>query len=239
MDTTSIIELIPLGLIWLFVFLFSTTLHEAAHAWAAKLGGDLTAYHGGQVTLNPVPHIRREPFGMVLLPILSFFGSGGSWMMGWASAPFDPVWAHEHPRRAAWMAAAGPAANLLLMLVSAVLIRLGMLVGVFERGVGVGNFFTGQIVATLGGPFEPLATVLSLMFMLNVLLFAFNLIPLPPLDGSSVITLLMPDSLIRRYTQIVRQPMFSLVGMIVAFRFGFRLVLPALLLAKNLLFIGI
>jgi hypothetical protein len=58
------------------VFLFSTTLHEAAHAWAAKLGGDLTAYHGGRVTLDPRPHIRREPFGMVVLPLLSVVTSG-------------------------------------------------------------------------------------------------------------------------------------------------------------------
>ena len=71
--------------IYYVVFLFSTTLHEAAHAWAAKLGGDLTAYHGGQVTLDPRPHIRREPFGMVVLPLLSVVTSG--WPLGFASAP--------------------------------------------------------------------------------------------------------------------------------------------------------
>ena len=78
------------GLVYYIVFLFSTTLHEAAHAWAAKLGGDLTAYHGGQVSLDPTPHIRREPFGMVVLPILSTLVSG--WPFGFASAPYDPQW---------------------------------------------------------------------------------------------------------------------------------------------------
>ena len=79
-------EFLVQGLIWYVVFLFSTTCHEASHSLAAKLGGDLTAFHGGQVTLNPVPHVRREPFGMVLVPLLSFVLGG--WMIGWASAPY-------------------------------------------------------------------------------------------------------------------------------------------------------
>jgi hypothetical protein len=86
-----------LGVTWYVVFLLSTTCHEAAHALAAKLGGDLTAFHGGQVSLDPVPHIRREPFGMVVFPILSLLVGG--WMMGWASVPYDPFWAQRHPRR--------------------------------------------------------------------------------------------------------------------------------------------
>ena len=93
--------------IWFVVFLFSTTLHEAAHALLARLGGDDTAYLGGQVTLNPLPHLRREPFGMLLMPIMTFFMAG--WMMGWASTPFDPRWAERHPGRQAAMSAAGPA----------------------------------------------------------------------------------------------------------------------------------
>ena len=74
---------LALGAIWYLVFLFSTTCHEAAHALVAKLGGDTTAAEGGQVTLNPIPHIRRSPFGMVVVPILSFLVGG--WMIGWAS----------------------------------------------------------------------------------------------------------------------------------------------------------
>src|SRR6185503_14123731 len=64
------------ALTYFVVFLFSTTLHEAAHAWAALKGGDLTAYRGGQVTLDPRPHIRREPFGMVILPLVSALITG-------------------------------------------------------------------------------------------------------------------------------------------------------------------
>ena len=97
-------ELLPDLFIWFAAFLFSFTAHEAAHAWAAMKGGDLTAYHGGQVTLNPLPHIERSPIGMVAVPLVSYFLGG--WMIGWASAPYDAGWARIYPRRAAWMAAA-------------------------------------------------------------------------------------------------------------------------------------
>ena len=68
-------DLIVLGFIWYIVFLFSTTCHEASHTLAAKMGGDDTAALGGQLTLNPIPHIRREPFGMVVIPLLAFLFS--------------------------------------------------------------------------------------------------------------------------------------------------------------------
>ena len=103
------LALLPL---WYVVFLLSLTCHEAAHAFVAWRGGDPTAYHGGQVSLNPLPHVLREPFGTVLVPLLSFFFMG--WMLGWASAPYDPYWAARNPRRAALMSAAGPIANFLL-----------------------------------------------------------------------------------------------------------------------------
>ena len=80
-------DFLALGLGWYVVFVFSVTCHEAAHAFAAMKLGDKTAYHGGQVTLDPTPHVRRSPFGMVVVPILSFLLGG--WMIGWASAPYD------------------------------------------------------------------------------------------------------------------------------------------------------
>ena len=116
------------GLIYYLAFLFSTTVHEAAHAWAAKLGGDLTAYHGGQVSLDPRPHIRREPVGMVLLPIISTLVSG--WPFGFASAPYDPEWALRYPQRAGWMAVAGPASNLLISAICVAVIHVGVAAGV-------------------------------------------------------------------------------------------------------------
>ena len=98
-------QLLVVGFVWYVAFLFSTTCHEAAHALVAKIGGDDTAAQGGQVSLNPIPHIRRSPFGMVVIPIVSF--ALGGWMIGWANAPYDPNWQRQYPRRSAWMALAG------------------------------------------------------------------------------------------------------------------------------------
>src|SRR5581483_9482902 len=153
-------ETLALGFIWYIVFLFSTTCHEAAHALAAKLGGDLTAFHGGQVSLDPIPHIRREPFGMVLMPILSYLVGG--WMMGWASAPYDPHWAQRHPRRAAWMALAGPGANFTLVLLAALFIHAGIWMHVFESP-DTANF-THIVVAAKSGAADGVATGLSVLF---------------------------------------------------------------------------
>jgi len=145
------------GFIWYVAFLFSTTCHEASHALAAKLGGDDTAERGGQVTLNPMPHIRREPWGMVVIPILAFLFANS--MIGWASAPFNPEWERRYPRRAAWMALAGPAANFTLMLVAAILIRFGREYGWFARGVdGQASFF-----ATILGVFFCLSPIAWLL----------------------------------------------------------------------------
>ena len=89
-------DFLVLGLGWYAVFLIAITCHEAAHAWAAKLLGDPTAYYAGQVTLNPGPHIEREPIGTIIVPVLSYVLNG--WMIGWASAPYDPFWAAQYPR---------------------------------------------------------------------------------------------------------------------------------------------
>src|SRR5918995_5589435 len=102
------------ALVWFTAFLFSTTIHEAMHAWAAWRLGDSTAYEGGQVSLSPAPHVAREPIGMLVLPLLTSITQG--WAIGWASAPYDPRWAERYPKRAAIMSAAGPAGNLLIAL---------------------------------------------------------------------------------------------------------------------------
>src|ERR687897_3355216 len=98
--------------IWFASFLFSTTVHEAMHAWAAYRGGDPTAYHGGQVSLSPVPHVAREPIGMLVLPLITSFTQG--WAIGWASAPYDPHWAARYPKRASVMAGAARVGKLLM-----------------------------------------------------------------------------------------------------------------------------
>lgn len=218
-----------MGLVWFVVFLFSTTVHEAAHALVALKLGDETAYLGGQVSLNPLPHIQREPFGTVVVPILSYLFAG--WMMGWASAPYDPWWADRYPKRAAWMALAGPVSNLLLVVLSGLGIRLGMAAGFLTAPDRVG--FTHLVAA--GQPdLESLATLLSILFCLNLLLFAFNLLPLPPLDGSGVLPLIIPVETAQRYQEFMRQ--WSLLGLIVAWNVFHYIFGPVFSLALMLLY---
>lgn len=200
-----------LGPLWYVAFLLSVTCHEAAHALAAKIGGDDTAYEAGQVSLNPVPHIRREPFGMVVVPLLSYF-VGGS-MIGWASAPFDPLWRDRHPRRAAWMALAGPAANVVIAILAAAAIHAGISAGIFEQPQSI-TFVS--LVDPAPGEGPGLATFVSILFSLNLLLCAFNLIPLPPLDGSSALGLFVPQKALDRYHEVLSHPTAQIFGLLIA-----------------------
>ena len=224
------------GIIWFVAFLFSTTVHEAAHAWAALMGGDRTAYQGGQVSLSPLPHIRREPIGMLVVPLLTAFTRG--WAMGWASAPYDPRWAERYPRRAAWMAAAGPAGNFCIALAAFLLLRGGLALGYFSAPdrVGFSRLVAPTVPGELGGF---LAQGLSVFLMLNVLLGAFNLVPLPPLDGSSVLGLLLPEGQARAVRRLAASPQFSLIGLVVAWQLFPKVVAPLFRMVLSLLHPGV
>ena len=220
------------GAVFYAAFLFAVTLHEAAHAWAAKLGGDLTAYYGGQVSLDPIPHIRREPFGMLVLPILSVILTG--WPFGYASAPYDPAWARRHPKRAAWMALAGPASNLLLVLGAAGIISAGIALSIFTAPPSI--FFSQVTEAASAGPAEAAAFVISVFFSLNLVLLILNLIPVPPLDGYGALPLVLPARVLDAYRGFSHQPMIGWIGILVAWKiFGF-LYHPIFRFAVNLLY---
>ncbi|HEY2825674.1 MAG TPA: site-2 protease family protein [Gemmatimonadales bacterium] len=221
--------------VYYVVFLFSTTLHEAAHAWAAKLGGDLTAYHGGQVSLNPLPHIRREPFGMVVLPVMSCLLSG--WPFGFASAPYSREWAMRYPKRAGWMALAGPGANLLLVLIAAAGIKAGIASHVFFQPSSI-TF--GKVAGAKAGGFWPgAAFMLGVFFSLNLLLALFNLLPLPPLDGSAAVPLLLSDEASTRYQEALwNNPSVRVVGMLVAWQVFNPVFQPVFTFSLNLLYPG-
>jgi Zn-dependent protease len=224
-------ETLVTGFLWFVAFLFSTTVHEAMHALVAWRGGDPTAYHGGQVTLSPIPHIKREPIGMLVVPLVTALTQG--WAIGWASTPYDSRWAARYPKRAALMAAAGPAGNLCIAFVAFVLIKIGLASGSFipppsanyhhvvNSALGNGATFTGDL--------------LSIFLTLNVFLCAFNLIPLPPLDGASVIAIFLPTNAEVKLRELSHNPMFQIVGLLVAWRVFpeivrplFRLILAAM-----------
>lgn len=202
------------GAIWFLAFLFSTTVHEAMHALAAWRLGDPTAYHGGQVTLNPAPHIEREPIGMVLLPLLTSMTQG--WAIGWASCPYDPQWAHRYPGRSAVMAAAGPLGNLIIAAVAFAALKAGLYMEIF---VAPPTVSFDSIVAVSGDDAPSfVATLLSVFLVMNVFLCVFNLLPLPPLDGAAVLNGLLPERQARTLMEFQSNAMMSMIGLLVAWR---------------------
>ncbi|WP_372370048.1 site-2 protease family protein [Candidatus Uabimicrobium sp. HlEnr_7] len=211
---------ISFGITCYLVFVVSTTLHEAAHAYAAMKLGDLTAYYGGQVSLNPMPHIEREPIGMIAVPVVSYLWGGA--LFGWASAPYSVDWANRYPKRAALMALAGPVANLFLAFISYLIIMCGLKLGWFTNPQSVSGGLIGMTQFTVpiiedDAVMLGIATTLSTFLYLNVFLFLFNLLPVSPLDGSAIIKVFMSDDVARRYQKVMSDPMNSLIGIVVAF----------------------
>ena len=216
------------GLIQYVVLIFSMTIHEAAHALWAMRNGDLTAYLGGQVSLDPLPHIRREPIGMVAIPLLTYALNG--WMMGWASAPLSMHWILRHPRKAAAVSLAGPLANLAVAVTVAVLIRVLIGAGVLSPSSLYG--FGGSGVE-LG-----LGYVLWSFVFLNVVLFVFNMLPIPPLDGSSALGLFLSEDTAYRLQTTIRQPMVAMMGFVFFFLFAGKLAMPFIAALLALLRVG-
>ena len=203
------------GLLWFVAFLFSTTVHEALHAVAALRGGDPTAYLGGQVSFSPLPHIRREPVGMLIVPLLTTLTNG--WAVGWASTPYDPLWAARHPRRAAVMAAAGPAGNLVIALLAFATIKAALAAGIFVSPEHAS--FNHLVEAARGGDVVAgLGDLLTVLLVLNTLLFVFNMLPFPPLDGASAIGGILPERTAVALRGLTSSPMFSLLGILVAWQ---------------------
>jgi Zn-dependent protease len=160
------------------IIIFSAVIHEVMHGVAADYLGDKTARYAGRLTLNPIPHL--DPFGSVILPILLALGNSPIFF-GWAKpVPYNPYNLKPGRFSEAIVAGAGPVSNLVIALVFGIIIRLQVL------------------------PLE-IASVLSLIVVINVMLFLFNLIPVPPLDGSKVIEALLPHSLQYRYSAWRRQ----------------------------------
>ena len=191
---------------------------------------------GGQVSLSPIPHIRREPIGMVVMPLLSLVATG--WPFGFASAPYDLAWARRYPRRAGLMALAGPAANLVLVLIAAVLIRIGVAADLFAAPQSI-NF--GEIIDTTGDGWWPAAArMLGVFFSLNLLLCTFNLLPFPPLDGSGALPLLLSPAATTRYQNFIwGNPALGLIGIFIAWQVFPSIFRPLFAMAVSLLYPGV
>lgn len=167
MDIANLLQTV---LIYALPVLFAITVHEAAHGYAARHFGDDTAAMMGRITLNPLKHI--DPVGTLLMPLLLYFATSGAFLFGYAKpvpVRFDRL---RHPKRdMVWVALAGPGANLLQALLWGVLLYLLLGAGLTER------FFLEMCKAGI---------------LTNVVMFAFNLFPLPPLDGGRILIGLLP-----------------------------------------------
>lgn len=177
------------------VFLISVVLHEVSHGAVANALGDSTAKDEGRLTLNPIPHL--DPFGSIVLPLLLLLVSGGAFAIGWAKpVPINPARLRDQKWGEAKVSIAGPAANLLLALVFGLILR-----------------FLPLAVLPAAIPYF-LASIVSV----NLLLALFNLLPIPPLDGSHLLFSVLPDSM-RSVRSFLRQYGFFLLLIFIFFLF--------------------
>lgn len=221
-----------LGIIWYMAFLISVIIHEASHAYSAMKLGDNTAFESGQVSIDPFPHIRREPVGTVLIPILSYLMGG--WMIGWASTPYDVFWAKNNPSRASLMALSGPLSNLIIVFAVAFMIHIGIALDFFHAPQNIS--FSRIVVSHKDGAMAGMATFLSILFSMNLLLFTFNLIPLPPLDGSRIIPLFLNRNLALSYMDLIHNNNFSFIGILISWKIFDYIFSPIYLIAVKLLY---
>lgn len=155
----------------LLVLLFSVMVHEIAHGAMANSLGDPTAKNEGRLTLNPLAHL--DIWGSVIIPLMLFIGTAGSFVFGYAKpVPFNPYNLRSQKYGSAMVGAAGPAANLAIALVFGLILRFG------------GNLLNPQ-----------LGKLFAMIVLLNLVLMVFNLVPIPPLDGSKILFTFLPDSL--------------------------------------------
>jgi len=183
----------------LIILLFSIILHECAHGLAAEHHGDPTARQAGRITLNPIPHL--DPIGSILLPgimiLMSLFGGPGI-IFGWARpVPINPYNLNDPKRDMMWIGLAGPATNFGVALLLALLFRLLVL------------------------PASLAAVILFYGVTINLLLFIFNLIPIPPLDGSRILTGLLPEEYSYRLSKIEPFGFIILIILLISGVFNF------------------
>ena len=190
MDTSNLIQTVS---VYAIPVIFAITLHEAAHGYAAKHFGDNTAYMMGRVTLNPFPHIHLV--GTILLPLLLYFSTNGALLFGFAKPVPVDFGNLRHPKRdMVWVALAGPASNLVQAIVWALLYVVYTDFGVSEK------FFLAMCKAG----------VLS-----NVVMFAFNLFPLPPLDGGRIVVGLLPWKQAYQFSRIEPYGFYIVMALVI------------------------
>lgn len=179
MDINQLVQTIA---IYALPVLFAITLHEAAHGYVARHFGDMTAFAQGRISLNPVRHI--DPLGTLLVPLLILLFSGGKFLFGWARPVPVNYSALRNPRRdMAWVAAAGPAANLAMALGWALLLK-------------------AALELPLGDYTEPMARMSEAGVRVNLIFMFLNLVPILPLDGGRILASMLPGRVAWQYARL-------------------------------------
>lgn len=189
MNTANLIQTIA---IYALPVLFAITLHEAAHGYVARYFGDNTAWMLGRVNLNPLRHI--DPVGTILMPLVLYLATSGAFLFGYAKPVPVQFRNLRNPKRdMVWVALAGPAANFLQAFLWGVLFQVLAAAGVSEP------FFVGMCQAGI---------------LVNVVMFVFNLFPLPPLDGGRILVGLLPVEQARWLARIEPWGFFVVMGLV-------------------------
>jgi Zn-dependent protease len=208
--------------------ILSLSVHEYAHARSAYALGDDTAASMGRMNLNPLSHI--DPFGTIMLPLIAIL-SGTGFFFGWARpVPINPV---RFTRRFTMKtgilltAAAGPASNLVFAFVIALIWKILAVAGLVD--IPFWQVLSGYTTS-------PIHALVRMTFLINIVLAIFNMIPIPPLDGSRVLSGLLPDHLGRRYAYLERNPMFVMLAFaVIIFGAGRFLAWPVGMIARGIL----
>ena len=191
------------------VLICSVVVHEVAHAWQARREGDDTAEKLGRITLNPLPHL--DFMGSFLVPAMLYL-SGTGFLFGWAKpVPVNPAKYREYVAGDIRVSMAGIVSNLLLAVMATLL--TGFLVKVQST------------FGSLGGALEPAFIALNYAIFINLILAFFNLIPIPPLDGSHVMAHIIPDRFTLQYRRFSRYGVFALMGIMYLIPGAFSVVL--------------
>jgi Zn-dependent protease len=186
------------GIISIFVLLFAISVHEASHGWAALKMGDPTAHQLGRITLNPIRHI--DPIGTILFPLMLIV-MRSPFLFGWAKpVPVNPLNLKNPRKDNLIISIAGPVSNIAVAVVAFIILKIIL-------NLNPSLFYGGGF----GKLLSPIIQILYLTILLNVILAVFNLIPIPPLDGSGVVMGLISEEAAEKYEQIRPYGFFILI----------------------------